>query len=617
MTVGFEGGVELRHPVLTRAAAVLTSVLLVIGLAACTDSRLAEGTSVTVALPEAFTSYNPNTGHGSASDTNASIVEATNSRFASWNAEGELVFDESFGSVEKLSDDPLTVRYTVADGVEWSDGVPVDAADLLLAWAANSRTLNDEEFEAGGYIDPETGLFTDDFPSDVVYFDGFTAGGLDAVTRSPEVSADGRGVTLVFDEYVADWASVFTVGLPAHVVAARALDLPEGSDASEAKATVIEAIDTSDEGVLAPLSRTWNSGFVVEGGEVDAELLVGTGPYTVTALGEEGVTLTANPRYRGDHRPRFETIEVRHIADPLQVVAALERGEVDVAAPRVTSDVLAGLDDSKAGDVEIGIDGVWELLQPRFEEAMSPAIEDERVREAFLRSIPRDALVEAAGVRGADAAARESFTMAPGVTGYEQSLESTEGVRFERDAVAARELLAEAAEDDPSLADPTVCILFDPANPRRVAQFSAIRDAAASVGITVTDCSSPDWRNLLGTPRSWDAALYGLRERNLSVQAATAMFQSGSPLNHGGFADDDVDELLAELERERDTEARATLRAELDGLLWKAGWGLPLLQLPAVTVVAEEVAGVTHSPYAASVLHEPWRWRPAEGDTGS
>ena len=43
---------------------------------------------------------------------------------------------------EKTSDDPLTVKYTVNDDTKWSDGTPVDAADMLLVWAAQSGNLN-------------------------------------------------------------------------------------------------------------------------------------------------------------------------------------------------------------------------------------------------------------------------------------------------------------------------------------------------------------------------------------------------------------------------------------------------------------------------------------------
>ncbi|WP_403020524.1 ABC transporter substrate-binding protein [Salinibacterium sp. GXW1014] len=594
------------------SGAVMVSALLVLGLAACTsDSRVAEGTSVTVALDAPFTSYNPNTGHGSANDSNASVVAATNSSFASWDAEGRLIFDESFGAVEKLADDPLEVRYTIADGVEWSDGAEVDAADLLLSWAANSRALNDDDIDADKYVDPETGLFTEDFPDDAVYFDGFTANGLHLATRLPEIGDDDRSITLRFEEPVADWAAIFTVGLPAHVVGRLALDLDDEASDEEAKAAVVDAIATRDSEALAALSRAWNSGFAVEAGDVDPALLVGTGPYMITALASEALTLTANPRYRGEHRPRFETIEVRHISDPLEALSAFEDGEVDVLSPQVSADVMAALDDLEV-EPKVTRGGVWDVLQLRFDDSANAAIENSEVRRALLASVPRDELIEAAGAKGADATARDSFTMMPGAHGYDDSVEASDGDRIEADARSAKRGLASAIADGEVKAGPTVCMLFDPANPRRVAQFSEIRDAAASVGIAVTDCSSPDWRNLLGTPGAWDAALYGLRDRTLSAQSATAMFGSDSPLNHGRFASEEIDEVLDELEREDDADARAALRAELDALLWQEGLGMPIAQLPVVTVVAPEVAGVSPSPYAPTVLHDAWRWRPAD-----
>ena len=48
----------------------------------------------------------------------------------------------------RSSDDPLTVKYTLADDAKWSDGTPGrTAADLLLEWAAQSGKFNNVEAE--------------------------------------------------------------------------------------------------------------------------------------------------------------------------------------------------------------------------------------------------------------------------------------------------------------------------------------------------------------------------------------------------------------------------------------------------------------------------------------
>src|SRR5690554_1097877 len=260
-------------------AALVATMLVLVG---CTPvSKVVEGTTVTVAVDQAMTSYNPNTGFGSATPSNASIFAATNSSFVSYDETPSLQKDTSFGRATVVSTEPLVVSYTVNDSIRWSDGAPVDAADLLLAWAANSTTLNDPEFDPSEFIDQGTGEFTEDFPRDVVYFDGFTGNGLQLVTETPVVGGDGRSITLTFDEYFADWNLVFDLGMPAHVVAGKALRITEPQPAKDA---LIKAVQTDDRRKLGAIARFWNSGFNLTEDGIDRELLVGSGPYVITEV---------------------------------------------------------------------------------------------------------------------------------------------------------------------------------------------------------------------------------------------------------------------------------------------------------------------------------------------
>src|SRR5690606_31391720 len=128
----------------------------------------------------------------------------TGSGFGYYDDHYALIEDPSFGTAEIVADSPFTVRYSIADDVTWSDGVPVDAADLLLAWAANSGSLNTPGFEDGDYVDSSTGLYTDDFPRDVVFFDGTIGNGLELATRPPRIVAD-RELEVVYDAYFSNW----------------------------------------------------------------------------------------------------------------------------------------------------------------------------------------------------------------------------------------------------------------------------------------------------------------------------------------------------------------------------------------------------------------------------
>ena len=161
------------------------------------DSGLVEGSSITAAWNQAFYSMNGNTSFGNATANN-NINYLVLDGFNYYNNVPELVQNTSFGSYEVLSEDPLTVKYTIADGVKWSDGTDVDAADLLLNWAALSRSLDTPDFDPDDFTDPETGEFTDAFPTDVVYFDsGATpTSGLGLVSETPEVGDDGKSITM-------------------------------------------------------------------------------------------------------------------------------------------------------------------------------------------------------------------------------------------------------------------------------------------------------------------------------------------------------------------------------------------------------------------------------------
>src|SRR6187402_2345230 len=172
-----------------RAIGGVATIAITLALVGCSSDLVVTGSSVSVAAAQPFTSFNDKTGFGSTA-ANTSIVAATNSGFVYYDDTPELVRDASFGTVEVVSDEPFAVRYTVNDGITWSDGVAIDSADLLLAWAANSGALSTPDFDPGDYVDPETGQFTE-FPDDTVYFDGARNSGLQFLSKGPVLGEDG------------------------------------------------------------------------------------------------------------------------------------------------------------------------------------------------------------------------------------------------------------------------------------------------------------------------------------------------------------------------------------------------------------------------------------------
>ncbi|MCU1420803.1 MAG: transporter family substrate-binding protein, partial [Microbacteriaceae bacterium] len=516
---------KLRTRARTRATVAAAAALaLAATLAGCTGPTLVEGSTVSVAVPAAVTSLNPKTSYGNAA-ANSAVAAATSAQFAAYDATPQLVDDPSFGSATVVSQQPFTVKFTIASGVMWSDGAPVDAGDLLLSWAANSGNLNTKGFDPSRYTDDD-GRFTGALPKGVVHFDGFSGNGLQLVTKTPVIGDGGRSLTLAFDRYFPDWKLVVGVGVPAHVVATKALGIRSPAAASKA---LIAAIQHDDTGRLSAIASTWNSAFNLTTTPKDRSLLVSDGPYTVTAISPTKVTLAANRRYTGAHRPQFEHVVLRTISDPLAAVKALADGTVDVATPQPSADVDAALRRVDGATVTTSSDGTWEQLDLQSSKSRNGTFDDERVRRAFLDVVPRQQILDRM-VRPLQRGAsnRDSFVFLPGSAGYAQSVATNGSKQFARvDVAGAKALLAKAG-----VTAPQVCILFDPANPRRVAEFGLIQKSAALAGFVVTDCSSASWRDQLGTPGAYDASLYALKPSTLAVSSVAASFRSNSTVDN-------------------------------------------------------------------------------------
>ena len=79
------------------------------------------GGSVSVMWNQALFSLNNATSFGNAA-ANANIIYMMNDGFNYYDKDLKLVKNESFGKYEKVSDDPLKIKLTLADTAKWSDG---------------------------------------------------------------------------------------------------------------------------------------------------------------------------------------------------------------------------------------------------------------------------------------------------------------------------------------------------------------------------------------------------------------------------------------------------------------------------------------------------------------
>jgi len=593
-------------------AATAASALLLSGCATGA-ADIVEGSSISVGWNQGFYSANSSTSNGNAS-ANANILYMANSGFNYYDAESTLIKNTEFGTYELVSSDPLTVKYTVNSGVKWSDGAAVDASDMLLAWAANSCLLNNVE----ATYDEETGEVTNQDELDAgVFFDSASCGGdLGQVTQTPVISDGGRSVTLVYDSQIVDWELLFGIGVSAHVTTQVAFPDEELTDEA-AKQKLIDAINNKDLAVLAPISKAWSTAYDMTDYPENTDLLVSNGAYVITGLvADQSVTLTANPDYSWGPSPKVETITVRIISEPLAAVQALANGEVDLISPQATADILDALKEYEDFiEVVGGGEAVYEHIDLTFDNAgpFDPASYDGdadkalKVRQAFLKSIPRDKIVsDLINPINPSAEVMNSFTQLPGYPWYDEMVAANGSAEYAYDPEGALALLEEAGVSTPV----DVKLLFSSTNPRRGLQYVLIKEAAAEAGFNVVDGSSPTWSADLGSG-TYDAALFAWVSTSTSVSGSQGIFGTGAGNNLTGYGNAEVDALYKSLSTEFDPEVQKDLLIQIETLLWADAYGTTVFQHPGVTAYNKnKLSGVVPAPLSPNMFWNFWEWTP-------
>jgi peptide/nickel transport system substrate-binding protein len=267
---------------------------------------------------------------------------------------------------------------------------------------------------------------------------------------------------------------------------------------------------------------------------------------------------------------------------------------------------------NRLGDVTVISEssGLFEHLDLQFSGGTTSAFTDPLVREAFLLTVPRQQILDDLVVpMKSDAELRSSFVITPGAEGYDETVSGNGSSEFSRvDIAGAKHLLAESGSDAP-----VVCVLFDPSNPRRVAEFTLVRDSAAKAGFSVKDCSRGDWEEFLGVNGAYDAALFAWNETTTAVLGPEARLASDSTVsNFSHYSSPEVDDLLAELAAETDASERNAILAEIDAELFADGYGVPLYQFPSITAHSDEVSKVKPSPLTPGLTWNLWEWQPSK-----
>lgn len=610
--VTLTGGPLSKRKFLAAAGIVLSSAL---AFTACTpptqpgaNNAEPASSALTVAWNQAFFSYNDETDFGNAT-TNANIIYMSNERIAYYDKDLKFAQNPSFGTYEKLSDEPLRVKYTFADTATWSDGTPVTAADAFLLWAAKSGVYNNTELEK----DKNDNVAT--LEGENVFFNGSDEG-LKLITDVPEISEDGKSITLTYSKPFVDWEVLAAdpVGVAAHVVGKKALGISDNAEAAQA---LVDAFRNRDNAALSKIANVFNTGFNFKAMPEDKDLVVGTGPYTITELNEEQyVVLEKNPNYKGSHQPSIDKVTVRVIPDPQASVTALQNKEVLVTQPQSTADILTQLQNLEGIDVLTQTGGTYEHVDLVFANGgpFDPnayggdADKALKVRQAFLHTIPRQKIVDTI-IRPLNPTAeiRNTFTAVPGSPRYEpmvaaNGLKDSYGGGDSTDR--AKELLAEAG-----VQNPTVRVKYDSSNTRRQQEYQLIKESAEAAGFTLQDVGSVNWGQELSQPDTYDASLFGWQSTSTGVSESAANYKTGGQNNYGRYSNAEVDGLLDALMVSTEAAEQQRLLEEVEKHLVNDAFGTTIFQFPEVTGIHNGITGVSSIPLTPNFFWNFWEWK--------
>jgi oligopeptide transport system substrate-binding protein len=445
----------------------------------------------------------------------------------------------------EVSEDGRTYTFSLRDGLRWSDGEPLTAADYVFAWRRNV---------APAFGTPAASSLLPLGNASLIQRGTAPASALDAA------APDALTLVVTLEQptpyFLRLAATPALFPLPRRVIAAH--------------------------------GRDWAT----------PELLTTNGPFVLADASDAELTLTRSETYWGE-RPPLETIHVRLFpegSDAAQL-AAFDAGEVDVVhhlAPGGPATPLLG-DPRWAGDVRTFDEQstVFVAVNHR-----RPILRDRRVRQALGMAVDRQLLLRALGLPG-----KPTSSLQPaGIAGR------TPALWPEEDPAAARALLADAGYPD-GRGFPELTFTFNAsATWRTLGEHLAARwrdtlginlrleslELAAFLRWRTTlesqrgDLYRGGWAGEYTDPANWYNALWDSR-------ADAAQLNSG-------WRSGTYDALVRRAAVEDDPAARAALYGEAEALLAEDYPAIPLYQTARRALVRPYVQGFALDPAGGALL---------------
>ncbi len=529
---------------------------------------------------------------------NSAVNDRTRVGFGYMDANGQWQHGTELGDYEMISEDPLTIKYTIDEKAVYQGGTPITCEDFYLEWLSqNPKWIQDGQIAAGNVSEDDSTVAASLFDS-VSGPDTYAL----AVPKGPECEAGDKEFTVTYTAPNPDWHLVVSVPLPAHVIANK-LDMT--------KEDLFKAFKDEDFEVAKKAADAWN-GWNGPVGEVPSpEEAPSWGPFALKEGGwkaGEYVTLVPNPDWWGE-APAVNELVIKQIA-PEGMLQALKNEDLNVIEPQATQDTIDEINSMDNAELLEGSTLIWEHLDYNFggSSVFAEAKGGKALREAFAYCVPRqdivDKLIKPLNSEAVVMNAREYFPTDPD---YDAVVKAAYDGRYDEvDIDKAKEKVAESG-----VTNPTIRIGYNAPNQRRSDEVALIQASCADAGITIEDVGQADY-TAPGGPYSsgdFDVALFAWSGSGQIVSGAN-IYKSTGGQNKSFYSnkvvDTEWDKVLGSLDEKVWLEAKTKIETEL----WNDLFGLPIFAHPGIAAHTTGLKNVERNVTQSGIAwnSEKWAW---------
>lgn len=458
-------------------------------------------------------------------------------------------------SATQTSTSPQTIVFQLNPKAVWGDGVPIGLDDFVYAWHAQS---GDDQFK-----DADGAKFTPATTS------GYSQ--IQSITADP---ADAHKITVVFSSPFPDWKGLFGADnplMPAHFATANKI--------------------------------AFNAGYT----DPVKQILSG-GPFMITAYTKgQSIVLGRNPKYWGAPA-NLASITNRFITDSTQFEPALANGELNAGYPTPQADLVAQLKALPGVTMEIKAGLQFEHLDLNL---TNKWLKDDAVRSAIMKVIDRPGLLDRTVKQFApDTTVLNNRQFVTNQPGYKD----TSGGQFDKgDVPAAKAILTSAGYTfgaDGSLTKDgekvAMRITSTQGNKLRSDEEQYVISQIKQIGITATETDTPDLSGTL-TKGDFDMIIYAFVSTPFP-SGNDAIYQTGGGSNYIKGSDPAIDALFKSASVELDPVKRIDDYNQVDALVWKDHWTMPLFQRPTLLVFQNKYVNMHNAPSAEGPVYNEEEW---------